>query len=188
MTRPGRGEERRSIIRHRLRISLFGLVTVLAVVNALEPWGREAAIRGESILQLSAAVVALVYGVVSAARTTGMSRWWRLAYVSSLLCWLLTQALRLTSSLGVGDHGADTAATVAFVLCPLLALASLILLGRSGRIRAGPHRGPLQPSTMTNVLDGFVASLSFLILAAMGGFVHQLTASPLNLGNAALQI
>jgi diguanylate cyclase len=169
-------------------MSLFALVTALAVVNALEFWGRDAAIRGESMLALTAAVVALGYGVVSAARVSGMSRWWRLAYVASLLCWLLTQALRLTSSLGVGNRGADAMATVAFVLCPLLALVALILLGRSGWSGSGSHRGPLRQPTVTNVLDGLVASLSFLILAAMGGFVHQLTASPVNVGDAALQI
>lgn len=182
------GKKGGSIIRNRLRISLFALVTALAVLNALELWGRSAAVRGEAILQVAAGLVALVYGVVSAARVTGMSRWWRLAYVASLLCWLVTLALRLTGRVGVGDRGADVAATVAFGLCPLLALASLILLGRSGRTGSLRHGGPLQQSPVTNVLDGLVASLSFLILAAMGGFVHQLTAPPVSVGNAALQI
>lgn len=168
------------------RIYLFGTLTLLAVLNAMAPWGTSAALRGEAVLQLSAAVVALGCGLVAAARVSGMSRWWRLAYVASVSCWLVAQTLRLTDSIGTGHPLADVLAMVVFVLCPVFALAALILLGRSGR--ADRQRLPLTQSTVTNVLDGLVASLSFLTLAAMGGFVHQLTASSPNSVNVVLQV
>jgi diguanylate cyclase len=177
-----------SINRNRPCLYLFAAVTLVAVINALAPWGKEAALHGETVLQLVAAGIALMCGVGAATRVSGMSRCWRLAYVSSLVCWLIAQALRVTGSIGVGNRVADSAATLAFVLCPVFSLAALLLLGWSGRGGAGRRLATLPQSTATNVLDGLVASLSFLILAAMGGFVHQLATLSPSLVTVALQL
>lgn len=173
--------------RNRLPACTFGLVTLAAIVNAMEPWGEAAALRAEPIIQLTVAVGTLVVGLVSAARVSGMSRWWRLAYVASLSFFLLTQYLRSTDSVGVGDRAADFVVIAAFVMCPALALVALVLLGRSGRSGDAPHRVPMRQTVTINVLDGLVASLAFFTLAAMGGFVHQLTDAP-QVGTVALQV
>ncbi len=173
--------------RNRLRIYAFGFVTLLAMVNALGLWGTDAALRAETAIQLAVAVGTLVVGVVSAARVRGLSRWWRLACVLSLAFFVVAQGLRLTGSIGLGNRFADSAVTIASVLCPVFSLVALIVLGRSARRVISPQRMALRQSVATNVLDGLVAALSFFILAALGGFVNRLSVSP-QVGSVGLEL
>lgn len=171
--------------RRRSRLFLSSLVILWAIMNALAPWGHSAAAQGETILRVGTAVGTLVGGLIAAGRVDGLSRWWRLAYVASLASYLIAEVLRLTNTLGGDNRWADVVATLAFVLCPTLTLVALVLLWRcSGSAASRRWRQP----ALTNVLDGLVAGLSFLILAAMGDFVHQLTASSLSHAGAVVTL
>lgn len=170
----------------RFRLCGFGLVLVIALIVAAAPWGRAAAVRAEVALQLGVGVMTLACGVYSAARVRGASRWWRLSGMASLVCWLLTVILRLSGG-GVSDRIVDVIVIAAFVLCPLFALSALVTLGRLGGADPGLRSGLLRPWTAITVLDGLVASLAYLALAAMGGFVQALFESP-NTASVVLQV
>ncbi|MCV7150304.1 putative bifunctional diguanylate cyclase/phosphodiesterase [Mycolicibacterium pyrenivorans] len=170
-------------IGNRPRLTLFVLVTVLAVINALALWGHQAAVRGEAILQLSTGMGAVICGLVVARRVRGASRWWRLLYVSAMVCWLIGQMLWWAGS-GRADGGvASAAGVVLYLLLPVFALPAVILLVHAGGGVTGRRAGTLRHSLVTNVLDGVVAGISFLILAAMGGFGTRSTASLPRSGN-----
>ncbi|OBG85800.1 diguanylate phosphodiesterase [Mycobacterium sp. E802] len=148
-------------------------VLVAAGVNALALWGPGVAYRGEAVLQLCTGLVAVVCGVVVAARMSGAARWWRLLYVAAVLMWLVGQVLWWT-------HGAGpvpSAMKVSYLVLPALITASLGLLVYSSGGLPTPREDPLRRTFATNLLDGTVAGASFLILAAMGDFGTHSTAS-----------
>lgn len=167
---------------------LFGLLTLLAVVNAIALRHGDVGVQVDTAVQFGAAILTLAGGLLAVARTAGVQRRWRLLYLGSMTCWVIAQLFRVTGSIGAGDPLADVAATVSFLLCPVLSLTALILLGRSGGVVVHPPRGPLRQSVTTNIIDGLVASLAFAILAGMGGFIHQLTATSPDLVNMGLRI
>jgi diguanylate cyclase (GGDEF)-like protein len=149
------------------------IITALAVINALALWGDAVARRGEAVLQLSAGLAAVVCGVVVARRVRGAARWWRLLYVAAVGSWLVGQVLWWTDTTGV----VSVAGSVAYLSCPAFAVASVVLLVSSGGGLTGPKDGRLRGPFVVNVLDGIVAGISFIILAAMGGFHTGSTAS-----------
>lgn len=174
-------------IGNRPRLTLFVLVTALAVINALALWGPQAAARGEAILQLSTGMGAVVCGLVVARRVRGASRWWRLLYVSAMVCWLTGQILWWTGSRADGGV-ASAAGVVLYLLLPVLALPAVILLVHAGGGVTGRQAGTLRHPLVTNVLDGVVAGTAFLILAAMGGFGTSSPASLPRSGNPDIEM
>ncbi|KWX57751.1 bifunctional diguanylate cyclase/phosphodiesterase [Mycobacterium sp. NAZ190054] len=151
----------------RPRLVLTAAVSVVAVLNAVALFGDEVARRGEAVLQVSTGIGAAVCGLVVARRVTGPARWWRLLYVGALLTWVVGQVLWTAGGL----QAAPLVGRVSYLLMPTLALASLALLLRSsGRLTRHREVSPRQQPVITNVLDGIVAGLSFLVLAALGGF------------------
>jgi len=165
-------------------IAIAGIVTALAVINAMAPWGHAAAHRGEVILQLITSLGAVVCGIVMACRMRGLARWWRLFYIAGLLCWLIGQVLWWTDRAGV----APLAASIVYLLAPVFAVGSVILLVSSSGGVTGPVEGPSRAPFVVNVLDGVVAGISFMILAAMGGFSTGSTASLPRSGIPAVEI
>lgn len=154
-------------------ILLAVIVTALAVINAMALWGHAIAHRGEAILQLSTVLGAVACGIVVARRVSGTARWWRLCIVTALVCALFGQVLWWTNAAEV----APVAASVAYLAAPVFAVGAVILLLSSSGAVTGPKEGQLRAPFIANVLDGVVAGLSFLILAAMGGFMTSSTAS-----------
>jgi diguanylate cyclase (GGDEF)-like protein len=152
-------------------IYLAAIVTALAVINALALWGDTVAHRGEAILQLSTGLGAVACGIVMARRMSGTARWWRLFCVAAVVCWLLGQVLWWT------DPAAPVAASVAYLAAPAFALVAVILLVHSSGGVTGPKESLVRAPFIANVLDGVVAGLSFMILAAMSGFFTGSTAS-----------
>nr|WP_254849053.1 EAL domain-containing protein [Mycobacterium sp. GA-1841] len=104
---------------------------------------------------------------------SGAARWWRLLYVAALLTWLAGQVLWWTH----GEGPAPFTMKVSYLLLPVLATGSLALLVYSSGGLPTPREDPLRRTVGTNVLDGTVAGVSFLILAAMGDFGTHSTAS-----------
>ena len=146
-------------------IYLAAIVTALAVINAMALWGDTVAHRGEAILQLSTGLCAVACGIVMAWRMSGTARWWRLFFVAALVCWLLGQVLWWTD-----PAGSPVAASVAYLTAPAFALVAVILLVRFSGGVTGPKESLVRAPFIANVLDGVVAGLSFMILAALSGF------------------
>ena len=157
----------------RPRLIFAAIVTALAVINAMALWGEAAAHRSEAILQLSTGIGAVACGIVVARRVSGTARWWRLFCVAALVCWLLGQVLWWTDSARV----ASAAASAAYLAAPVFAVGAVLLLVRSAGGVTGPKESLVPTPAIAKVLDGVVAGLSFMILAAMGGFMTGSTAS-----------
>ncbi|CAM3173561.1 putative bifunctional diguanylate cyclase/phosphodiesterase [Mycobacterium intermedium] len=175
-----------SISPSRLRLYVFVLVALLAIINALALWGQHAAERGAAILQVCTGTAAVVCGLVGARRAKGLSRWWRLIYLAAVLFWLIGQVLWFTASPNA-DAVAPTPAVVFNSLLPAFALASLVLLVRSSGRIFGPG-GLLYHPPVTSLLDGVVAAAAFLILASFGGFGAGSPASLPRSGNPAVEV
>ncbi|OBK20710.1 diguanylate phosphodiesterase [Mycobacterium asiaticum] len=175
-----------STVRSRPRLYVFCAVALVAVINAIGPWGELAANRGEKLLQLCTSLAAIVCALMVARRVRGMSRWWRLLYAAALGLWVFSQALWWTS--GPGPDGVMTVpGLVADMLLPVIALPAVILLVRSGGTVFGTG-GLLRRPPLTSVLDGVVAGLSFLILATLGGYGAGSTASLPRSGNPVFEV
>ncbi|MDW5613817.1 MULTISPECIES: putative bifunctional diguanylate cyclase/phosphodiesterase [Mycolicibacterium] len=159
--------------RTRVRLLVAAGVPFLAVVNAMALWGDEVARRGEVILQVSTSLAAAVCGLVIARRVGGVARWWRLLYVAALVAWAFGQILWWTG----GDGAASAPTLVAYLSLPVFVLGAVVLLVRSSGGVTAPRDSPLRHPLVTNILDGVVAGIAFLILAAMGGFGTNSTAS-----------
>lgn len=157
-------------------------------VNALAPWGDEAAQRGEAILQLAAGLGAVVCGLVVGLRTEGMARWWRLLLVAGLTAWLVGQSLWWAGGAGADGDPVAPAGLVAYLLCPVFALASVVVLVRSSGGATEPQDGWLRQFRATTVLDGVVAAAAFLILIAIGDFGVASTASLPRSANAVVDL
>ncbi|MGE2834809.1 putative bifunctional diguanylate cyclase/phosphodiesterase [Mycobacterium sp. SMC-4] len=150
----------------RPRLVLIAGVSALAVINALALWGDEVAERGEAVLQVATALGAAVCGMWAARRVRGLARWWRLLFVGALLTWAFGQVLWAAWDL----EAAPVVNRVSFLLMPVLAMGSLVLLLRSSGPVTWPTESPLRHPLVANVLDGIVAGLSFLALAVLGDF------------------
>lgn len=174
----------------RSRLAIFGLtfclVTLLTAFNALAPWGIAAAHRGETVLEVCAALIAIGTGSVVMRRVTGISRVWRLLYVTALILWLLGQGLWWTGHAGP-DGVAGPPGVVADLSLPVFVLIGVVLLVRSSGPMFGPD-GLLANPPVTSLIDGMVAGLSFLILATMGGFSARSSVSLPRSGIPAIEV
>ncbi|VEG52968.1 diguanylate cyclase/phosphodiesterase [Mycolicibacterium aurum] len=170
--------------RSRLRLVITVGVPSLAVLNALSLWGDEAARFGELVLQIVAGLGAAICGVVVAWQVTGLARWWRVLYVGALVAWAFGQFAWYTGS----SETVSTPARAAYFVLPVLALSSVILLVRSSGGVTGPREPSARDPHITNVFDGVIAGISFLILAAMGGFGAGSTASLPRSGIPAVEV
>lgn len=150
----------------RGHFALFAGVGALAVVNALAPWGPDAAVRGEAVLQVTTGVGAAICGVVVATRTSGPPRWWRLCYAGALLLWALGQVLWTAG----GGGTAPPVTRIIYLTVPLFALASVFLLLRASGGITTPKDSAGRQTLFTNAVDGVVAGMSFLVLAILGDF------------------
>lgn len=160
-----------------MRIALFVVVALLAGVNALAPWGDEAARRGDTLLQLGTGLGAVICGVVVALGMSGMARWWRLLLVMVLAGFLAGQILWWSSGGEEGSASAAPAMFITYLAFPVFALASIYVLVRSTGGVLRRRSSQLQRSLVTTFLDGLVAATAFLIFVSMGGFGTQSTAS-----------
>ena len=170
-----------------MRIGLFVIVTLLACINALAPWGDEAARRGDTLLQLGTGLGAVACGLVVARGKNGMARWWRLLLVAVLAAFLAGQILWWSGGAGVNGASVEPAMLITYLAFPVLALATIYVLLRSagsvlGRPdAAAPHAG------VTTFLDALVSATAFLAFISMGGFGTQSAASLPRSGNPAVQ-
>ncbi|CAA0128561.1 putative signaling protein [Mycolicibacterium vanbaalenii] len=158
------------------------------LVNAAAPWEDAAAQRGEVILQLAVGLGAVVCGLVVSARVSGMARWWRLLYVAALVGWLVGQGLWWSDGEGSAGRSASPAVLAAYLVVPVFALASVVVLVRvSGGLRWHPLDAG-RDSVATTLLDGLVAATSFMILTVMGDFGAHSTGSLPRSGIPAVEI
>lgn len=152
-----------TVRRSRRRLLVLAGVILLAAVNAMAFWGDPVAHTGALILQIGVGVGAIICGVTVARRRHGIERWWRLLFVAALVFWVIGQLLWRLDVAG----WAPVLARLVYLLLPVLVFASVVLLVRSsGGVTAAPD-SPLRQPLVTNVLDGVIAGLSFLILAVM---------------------
>jgi diguanylate cyclase len=149
-----------------LRVGVFATVTVLTFVNASAPYGADIAKPIAMVLQSVVGVAAMLCAVLVVRRVVGVARWWRLLVIAAMASWLVGELLWWSS--GATD-AAPPAGIVAYFLPPVLSLAAMVLLGRTGgALRRRPH-GPTHPSRIVAVLDGLVAASAFAILVFMAG-------------------
>ncbi|UXA19454.1 bifunctional diguanylate cyclase/phosphodiesterase [Mycobacterium sp. SMC-4] len=147
-------------------VLLVAAVSALAVVNALALWGQQVAEQGETLLRALTSLGAAALGVVMASRMNGLARWWRLLSVGALLTWLIGQLMWFASA----AQAVPVVAQALYVVIPVLALGSLALLFTSSGGVARRGGGTVRHRLITNVMDGVVAGLSFLVLAILGRF------------------
>lgn len=152
--------------RARRRSAVFVGVAALASLNAASLWGAAPALCFELILQASTGLGAAACGVFFAARVSGIDRWWRLTGAAALVTWVVGETLWWS---GVGDQAPSLVRAI-YLLIPILALGVAVLLVRSSGGVTGPPDSPLRQPFVTNLLDGVVAAVAFLILAMMGDF------------------
>ncbi len=157
----------------RLRLLVLAGVFTLAAVNAMALWGESVAGVIEHVLQVGVGVAAIVCGLAVARRQRGTERWWRLVFVAALANWVIGQTLwRL--------HMADWApvlARVIYMSLPVLVFTAVVLLVRSSGGVTAPPGSPRRQPFVTNVLDGVIAALAFLILAVMSDLGTRFAAS-----------
>jgi diguanylate cyclase (GGDEF)-like protein len=165
-------------------ILIAATVTALAVVNAMAPWGQAAAHRGEVILQLTAGLCATAWAITTAWRLSARARWWRLIFAGAAVCWLLGHVFRWTTTGGVAKVGASAA----YLTATALAAVAVILLVNASDSMSGTARSQWRALSVANVLDGVVAGIAFLILAAMSGFRTGAIAAVPRSGVAAVEI
>lgn len=157
-----------SLNTYRLRLMVGAAVATLGVVNALALWGGRAAQRGEAALQLGVGLAAVCCGLIAARRVGGVARWWRLFFVAALALFLAAQVLWWWGRAAQGGVVA-TIAVVAYVICPVFAVAgTMLMVGAGGGFRRRSELS-LRHFAATTVLDGVIAGLSFVILVALGG-------------------
>lgn len=145
--------------------------TLLLTVNSCAPWGEQTAYRIVVVAQCCAGIGAVVYGLYEARRVHGVARWWRLLAVGAVAGWLGGQLFWWFA----GANWAPVWVTL-YWLFPILALASVIVLARTGGRFRLPEDGSRMSVSALTVLDGLVAAASFAILA-MFGFGHVSTAA-----------
>jgi diguanylate cyclase (GGDEF)-like protein len=157
---------------HRIRLTLVVAVLMLVLLNSLALWGQEPAHRISAVLQFATCVGAVIYGLLMVRRTRGVARGWRLLVVAALICLLAAEITWWTFWTTAWPAG-----VAAYFLFPLLALASVLTLARSGGGVAGSPDGSMSHTVVTTGLDGLVAGTSFTILVIIGGFGALSTSS-----------
>ncbi len=165
-------------------IPIAAVVTALAVINAMAFWGVAAAHRGEAILHLTSGLCAAAWGIITARRVSARSRAWRLVFAAAAVCWLLAQVMWWTSTDGVIRLGASITYLAATALA---AVAVILLITASGGV-AETASSVSQGLSVANVLDGVVAGIAFLLLAAMSGFRRGSIAAVPGSGAAGVEI
>lgn len=165
-----------------MRVGLVVTVTVLLTVNSLALWGDEPARRVAAVAQACTATGAVLYGLVAARRVTGVSRWWRLLAVGAVAGWLGGQLAWWARGDGIAPIWVPL-----YWLFPVLALASVIVLARTGGWVQMPEDGSRTRVSALTLLDGMVAAASFAILALFG-FAHLSTASLPRSQSPAMQV
>lgn len=158
-----------SISGGRLRLGVFVGVAVLASINALAPFGCDAARWLAVWLQATVGIGALICAASGMRRTTGVSRTWRALVAAAVASWLLGEILWWLSGSGPFVGAAPLPGVVAYFGAPVLALAALILLARSAGGLSRRGGGAPRNSRVLAVLDGFVAASAFSILVFLAG-------------------
>ena len=146
-----------------VRVSLVVAVTVLLAVNAFAPWGDQVSHRIAAVAMCASSLCAVGYGLVTARRMRGASRWWRLLAVGAVSALLAGQA----SWWLLGDDSAPVWVGL-YWLFPVLGLASVLVLALRGGQVAVPEDGSLRHAAILTLLDGLVAATSFAILVIFG--------------------
>lgn len=173
-------------IRPRL-IFLTAIVTTLAVLNAMAPWGEATARQVHFALLTTAGIAVLVTGAAVARRVTGIARTWRLLGVATILCNLVGDAI-WWSNRATPTNTAPWQAVAAYFLSALLALGALGLLAFAGVGTTGGRRGAVPTTRIVTVIDGLVAALAFAILAVFAGVGASTGTSLPRSGNTAVVV
>ena len=158
-----------SITSSQRRFGMFATVAVLAWVNALALFGDEAARWIALVLQAGDGIGAIVCAVVVARRVVGVARWWRLLVIAATGSWLVGEMFWWLGGTGRAGNAAPPAGVAAYFLPPVLSLAAMVLLARSGGGLHGGQDGPLRHSRVVAVLDGLVAAAAFSMLVFVAG-------------------
>lgn len=177
-----------SVVRSQLRLGLFVAVLLVLCVNALTPWGDDAAGWVNAALQISTGLGALVCSVVAARRSNGVARAWRLLVAAALTSWLVAEVIWSLAHAATGRGTAPAVSVAAYFLPPVLSLVALVLLASSAGAVLGERDGPLRPSQVIAVLDGLVAVISFSILVIMAGSGGLTGAALPRSGNTAIAL
>ena len=146
----------------------LGVVAVLIGVNGLAPWGDRVALWVDDTFQLSAALTAVVCGLLVARRVDGPQRWWRVLIAIGMACWAAGQAIWSWHQLAGGEGlPSPSLADVGYLAFPALALPALFVLA-SSRQQPGASPTPRQWTAhfgVAVVLDGVVVTVCLFILA-----------------------
>ncbi|MCW2520386.1 MAG: diguanylate cyclase/phosphodiesterase [Mycobacterium sp.] len=153
----------------RFRLCVSAGVAVLALLNALAPFGDAAARWGAALLQAGVSIAALACAVAVARRSAGVARRWRLLVIAAVTSWLAGELTWWLSEAGDRVNSAPAVAVIAYFLAPVLALAAMIVLSRAGGGLQDWHDGPWRHWRVVAVLDGLVAAAAFSILAFIAG-------------------
>ncbi|HTI76129.1 MAG TPA: EAL domain-containing protein [Mycobacterium sp.] len=163
---PDTGGSRVSLKSYQLRLGLFAFVTAISWVNALAIWGDRAARLGELALQSIVGAGTILCGLIVACRMTGQSRCWRLLVVAGCVAFLAGESMWCWTGAGAN---APPLSVVAYFLPPLLGLAAMVVLARSGGGLIGHPDDQLRHSRAVTAMDGVVAAFAFTILVVIAG-------------------
>lgn len=152
-----------------LRLGLFLAVLVALTLNALAPWGEDAAQYGYAALQALTGITATVCTVVVARRVSGPARTWRLLVLAALLSWLAGEVLWQLRRVMTGSTSAPWPSIVAYFLPPVLSFVAMLLLARTWGGVPGRWENAIRHHRVISLLDGFVAATSFSILTIVAG-------------------
>lgn len=155
-----------------MAIGFAASVSVLALVNASEPFGERPALWADNLMQFAMGLMAAVCGFVVARRHSGSQRWWRLLIAVGMAGWTGGQVIWSWYQL-FDDRGlpSPSLADVGYLLLPVFVLPALLVLATA---REEPSPRPAHFGTAV-VLDGLVVTGSLFILAweaALGRVVH----------------
>ncbi|MBI5341076.1 MAG: EAL domain-containing protein [Mycolicibacterium rufum] len=156
-----------------MRVALVVTATLLLTVNAFAPWGEQTAHRIAAVAQCGAGIGAVAYGLFESRRVHGVARWWRLLAVGAVGTVLAGQLVWWFA----GGDWAPVWVTL-YWLFPVVALASVIVLARSGGRVGVPEDGSTRHAAVLTLLDGMVAATSFAILVIFGLGTMSTTSFP----------
>lgn len=144
---------------------------VVVSVNALAPWGRDAATVVLSALQAVLGIAIVVIGFSVARRVSGPSRWWRILISTACLSWLIGDLMWWARGGPADGRVAGAVEIVAYLLPAVLIVVAVVVLGRAGaEIPDAPDHPAHGHSAVAPVLDGVVAAISFSLLSYVAGY------------------
>jgi diguanylate cyclase (GGDEF)-like protein len=152
----------------RLRLGIFAVVAALTALNALAPYGGDAARLVALGLQSVVGFGAMICAVTAARQTRGIARVWRLFVIAAMTSWLVGDAIWWLSS-GQQGAGAPWPAVAAYFGPPILSFVAMVLLVHSGGWPTGRRGGAPPGAVAIAVLDGLVAVAAFSTLVFVGG-------------------